>query len=110
MNLIVADGCYVDQRVYHQCLAPYLADSKNNDASIINSWLFENKEGILEWLRDDDVIVIDRGFRDAVDSMKMLGFQPVMPNFLKGGRKQLTVEDANRTRCITKVRWVVEGG
>lgn len=91
-------------------LGPYLADTRNNDASIMKSCLFENKEGILEWLQDDDVIVIDRGFRDAVNSMEMLGFQTAIPDFLGRGRKQFTAQEANRTRCITKVRWVVESG
>lgn len=91
-------------------LGPYLADAKNNDATIIKSCLYENKEGILEWLLDDDVLVVDRGFRDAVKPMKDLGFQPMIPDFLRAGRKQLTAQEANRTRCITKVRWVVESG
>jgi hypothetical protein len=91
-------------------LGPFLADSKNNDASIIKHCLFENQEGVLEWLIDDDVIILDRGFRDAIKPMKMLGFQPAMPNFLTGGKKQFDAVEANRTRCITKVRWVVESG
>ncbi|CAF1500963.1 unnamed protein product [Adineta ricciae] len=39
--------------------------------------------------------------------MEMLAFQPAMPDFLNG-RKQFTTEEANKTRCITKTRWVVE--
>ena len=39
--------------------------------------------------------------------MKKLAFQPAMPDFLNG-RKQFTTEEANKTRCITKTRWVVE--
>ena len=41
--------------------------------------------------------------------MKILGFQPIMPAFLNG-KKQFTAEEANKTRCITKTRWVVESG
>ena len=89
---------------------PFLTDAINNDASIIKHCLFENKEGILNWLLDDDVIILDRGFRDAISSMKMIGLQPAMPDFLTGGKKQFDATQANRTRCITKVRWVVESG
>ena len=55
-------------------------------------------------------MILDRGFRDAINSMKMIGLKPAMPDFLTGGKKQLDATQANRTRCITKVRWVVESG
>jgi hypothetical protein len=32
-----------------------------------------------------------------------------MPSFLKR-RKQFTTEEANYTRLVTKVRWVIESG
>ena len=89
---------------------PFLTDAINNDASIIKHCLFENKGGMLNWLVDDDVVILDRGFRDAINPMKMIGLQPAMPDFLTGGKKQLDATQANRTRCIKKVRWVVESG
>ena len=39
--------------------------------------------------------------------MKSLGLDIAMPAFLDG-RRQLSVDEANESRCITKVRWVVE--
>jgi hypothetical protein len=39
--------------------------------------------------------------------MKSLGLDIAMPAFLDG-RRQLSVNEANESRCITKVRWVVE--
>ena len=89
---------------------PFRTDTTNNDASIIKSCLVENKERILNWLHDDDVLILDRDFRDATNSMKMLGLRPAMPDFLVGGQKQLDATQANRSRCITKVRWVIESG
>ena len=89
---------------------PFLTDATNNDTFIIKRCLFENKGGMLNWLVDDDVMILDRGFRDAINSMKMIGLQPAMPDFLTGGKKKLDATQANRTRCITKVRWVVESG
>ncbi|CAF3485948.1 unnamed protein product [Rotaria sp. Silwood2] len=47
--------------------------------------------------------------KDSIESMKTLGFQTAMPDFLNG-KKQLSVEEANKTRCVTKTRWVVESG
>jgi len=41
--------------------------------------------------------------------MKQFGFEVAMPHFLNG-RKQLPLEEANRNRCITKVRWIIESG
>jgi hypothetical protein len=53
--------------------------------------------------------VVDRGFRDAVETMSQLGFNVEMPDFLKG-KKQLATKDANHARSVTKVRWVIEAG
>ncbi|CAF4911820.1 unnamed protein product [Rotaria socialis] len=55
----------------------------------------------------DDVIVVDRGFRDCVNAMEDLGLNVVFPPFLNG-RKQFTTMAANQSRFVTKVRWVVE--
>ncbi|CAC5380103.1 unnamed protein product [Mytilus coruscus] len=37
-----------------------------------------------------------------------IGIQIKIPSFLKRNEKQLSVEDGNTTRLVTKVRWVVE--
>ena len=39
--------------------------------------------------------------------MKAIGLDIAMPAFLDG-RRQLSADEANESRCITKVRWVVE--
>ena len=76
-------------------VGPFLADGKSNDASIATNLLYQNKQGILEWLNgDDDVILTDRGFRDAVKAIEMLGFHPAILRFLNR-QKQLPVADAN---------------
>ncbi|CAF4484393.1 unnamed protein product, partial [Rotaria magnacalcarata] len=54
-----------------------------------------------------DILVVDRGFRDSIGVMKALGLQATMPSFLDG-RRQFSAEEANKSRCITKIRWVVE--
>jgi hypothetical protein len=48
-------------------LGPYIA--RNNDASILNHILKKNIEDIhvQGWVHEDDVFVVDRGFRDSLD-------------------------------------------
>ncbi|VDI44871.1 Hypothetical predicted protein [Mytilus galloprovincialis] len=89
-------------------IGPYLCNSKNNDAKILNSIFKNNLEKIKEWFDKDDVVVVDRGFRDSIDLLEEFGIQTKMPSFLKRNEKQLSVEDGNTTRLVTKVRWVVE--
>ncbi|CAF3366903.1 unnamed protein product [Rotaria socialis] len=62
---------------------------------------------ILNWLHDDDIIMIDRGFRDAVKTIEMFGFHAAMSRFLNGS-KQFSTTDANYSCCITKSRWAIE--
>ncbi|CAF2160544.1 unnamed protein product [Rotaria magnacalcarata] len=88
-------------------LGPFFGDYRNKDAKIIQHCLLNNEQDILKWLKDDDIIILDRGFRDVVPTMKMLGFQTVMPSFLNG-RPQLTTEEANESRLVTANRWVIE--
>jgi hypothetical protein len=90
-------------------VGPFLADGKNNDASIAKNIFINNEQDILNWLQDGDVIVVDRGFRDAINTIKRYGFNAEMPDFTKG-KKQLSCREANRTRCVTKVRWIIESG
>ncbi|XP_021351029.1 uncharacterized protein LOC110454009 isoform X2 [Mizuhopecten yessoensis] len=88
-------------------LGPYFADSKNNDASILNQILNSNIEEIKEWIQENDVFVVDRGFRDSLDLLKQLGIQTEMPSFSKQ-KQQHTVGESNASRLVTKIRWVVE--
>ncbi|CAF2102623.1 unnamed protein product, partial [Rotaria magnacalcarata] len=99
---------HIDRDGYILCvMGPFLSDYKNNDASIFKHCVYNNEQDILNWLHDDDVLILDRGFRDTVRAMKQFGFQVAMPSFLNG-RKQFSLEEANLNRCITKVRWIVE--
>ncbi|XP_061168242.1 uncharacterized protein LOC133177166 [Saccostrea echinata] len=67
-----------------------------------------NAESIRSWLNEDDIFIVDRGFRDALPLLADLGIQAEMPFFLEAGQKQMSTEDANMSRLVTKVRWVVE--
>ena len=88
-------------------LGPYLSDPKNNDAKILNSIFQSNIEEIQGWLKEDDIIVVDRGFRDSIELLESeFGIKCKMPAFNKG--TQFSDADSNSSRLVTKVRWVVE--
>lgn len=89
-------------------IGPYLADAKNNDASILQHILNNNIEEIRNWVTGDDIFIVDRGFRDALPYLESLGIQAEMPKLMNKGDKQMSTEDANLSRLVTKIRWVVE--
>ena len=76
-----------------------------NDAAIVKDVLKDPH--LLALLRPNDVLVVDRGFRDSVEHMERLGYRLEMPATLNG-RKQLPTGEANQSRSVIKVRWVVE--
>jgi hypothetical protein len=42
------------------------------------------------WLREGNIVVVDRGFGDSVEFLYDLGIKTEMPVFLKRGQKQHT--------------------
>ncbi|XP_060073207.1 uncharacterized protein LOC132553020 [Ylistrum balloti] len=101
MMLVGTDGYILD------VLGPYLADGSNNDASITKHMLKANEEAS-KWFKPGDIFIVDRGFRDAVRFLEDRGFDVKMPFYLQKGCKQHSTEEANLSRLVTKVRWVVE--
>ena len=83
-------------------IGPYMADAKNNDAAILNHILETNVEDIKNWVKDDDVFIVDRGFRDSLE-LEDMGIKAQMPSFMIKGEKQMSTEDANTSRLVTKV-------
>ena len=81
---------------------PYLADDKNNDASILTHIIKNNIDDIKHWVNENDVFIVDRGFRDALPLLEEIGIKGEMPKFLKKGEKQMSTEDANLSRLVTK--------
>ncbi|XP_058809857.1 uncharacterized protein LOC131675049 [Phymastichus coffea] len=77
-----------------------------NDAKILEE-LLNSPEGLNSVLEKGDYFILDRGFRDVVLLLTSMGYRVLMPA-LKGKRNQLTVEESNESRLVTKVRWVVE--
>jgi hypothetical protein len=87
---------------------PFFSDFHNNDASILKHVMLKNYEDILTWIKEDDIMILDRGFRDSLGVLKALGIDAAMPSFLGKNQRQFDVYDANRSRFVTKLRWVVE--
>lgn len=63
-------------------IGPYLADGKNFDAKILNHIISTDTEEIKIWLQEDDILIVDRGFRDSAGVLADLGIQMEMPSFL----------------------------
>ena len=100
MIIVSTTGYYVS------VLGPYFADAKNNDASILNHIMNNNIEEIKDWVKPSDIFVVDRGFRDSVALLKDLGIQAEIPAFMKRGEKQMSTEEANTSRLVTKVSFL----
>ena len=58
-------------------------------------------------MKEGDVCIVDRGFREVIPYLESLGFKVLMPA-LKGQRPNLTTSESNESRLVTKLRWVVE--
>ena len=65
--------------------------------------IHHNAEELRNWLQEDDVFVVDRGFRDAQDVLEDIGIRMEMPAFMKRGTKQMPTLDSNLSRIVTKV-------
>jgi hypothetical protein len=88
-------------------LGPYLADGSNNDAAITKHVL-EDNERVKAFFQEEDVFIVDRGFRDSIEFLNELGLNVEMPSFLDDGERQLSTNQANQSRLVTKSRWIVE--
>ncbi|CAB0027907.1 unnamed protein product, partial [Trichogramma brassicae] len=86
---------------------PYFSDAHNNDASMLRHEL-ENNENLNNWFRPGDIVIVDRGYRDAIPELEAMGLVCKMPPLLEAGPQQLTTADANEARLVTKTRWIVE--
>ena len=58
-------------------------------------------------MRTNDVFVLDLGFRNVVKDLGEKNLKVLIPA-LKGKRKQLSTEESNQSRFVTKIRWAVE--
>ncbi|CAG7661492.1 unnamed protein product [Allacma fusca] len=103
MNMFV----FPDGRIF-DVQGPYLSDGKNNDAATLKHDLKRDITGIKNWLVPGDVMVVDRGYRDAVGYLGELGFSTFIPFCAPANMKQIPTVESNKSRITTKTRWIVE--
>lgn len=84
-------------------LGPFKATE--NDASITDK-IFNASTPSIKAFMTGDIFILDRGFRDCVTDLTNLGFIVKMPTCSQ--KSQLTTEEANESRLVTKVRFEVE--
>ncbi|XP_050508545.1 uncharacterized protein LOC126885834 [Diabrotica virgifera virgifera] len=91
---------------------PYFSDSRNNDAAILQHHLEDEEQdevnNLRNWLQPNDIVIVDRGYRDSIHLLNYLGLECHMPPLLPRGQRQLSTENANKARLITKTIWIVE--
>lgn len=56
----------------------------------------------------NNILIVDQGYRDAVDLLEQLNIRYHMPELLERGQRQLITAQANSSRLVTKTRWIVE--
>lgn len=99
MKAVAADGTIID------VFGPFKANL--NDAEIMK--LIFNRTPIANIFKAGDVILVDRGFRDCVKFLERKGFTVGIPEFIrKKSNKQLTTMQGNKSRLVTKLRYVIE--
>ena len=89
-------------------VGPYYADVKNNDSETMKNIISNSRDDFRNWVRSGDIVVLDRGFRDALPLLDSLGYQTDMPKFLNKKQTQFSTSEANANRLTTKVRWIME--
>lgn len=100
MMCVTANGTIV------YATGPYKAT--DNDAKVIRE--MDETSGFFNMLEAGDVLVLDRGFRDCKQHFEAKGIVVRMPSFLDRSKKnnQLSTIEANQTRLVTAVRFIVE--
>ena len=79
-----------------------------NDATILDNILKCNKD-LRKLLGQNDHIILDRGFRNVIDTLKN-NYKLIthMPTCKTGTQEQLSTLEANESRLTTRTRWIVE--
>ena len=66
---------------------PLFSDNNNNDASILKHIIINNYDNILNWIKNNDIMIIDRGFRDSLGALKAVDIDVAMPSFMNPHQK-----------------------
>lgn len=61
---------------------PYFSDYQNNDAATLREEFEENVGELRQWLQNDDILLVDRGYWDIIPLLNQLGIDQRMPALL----------------------------
>lgn len=100
MNIVACDGTMV------YCIAPFPV--LQNDTKILQGLFAETV--MFDHLLPGDISLLDRGVRDVVKTIEDKGILIEMPALVQSSERkgQLTTQNANRSRLVTALRFVVE--
>ncbi len=94
-----------------EIIGPFPGDCNHNDAELTKE-ILEKEEELMELFKSNPKLLIkfclDRGFRDVKELLAFLKIEHDMPAFKPKGAKQLTTEQGNESRLVTKERGAVE--
>lgn len=76
--------------------------ANKNNANILELIFNKMKKIIKKLIQKGDCFVLDRGFRDVKDMVEKMGYIVSMPA-LKGRKSQLSTEELNDRRFVTKL-------
>lgn len=98
--IVCSDGYIID------ILGPFAATK--SDASIMSDFI-NDENSVFHWFfEQNDVLILDRGFRDCVPGLEACGYKVHLPPTKESNDTQLSTEQANKSRLVTLCRWVVE--
>jgi len=86
----------------------YFSDARNNDAAMLLREFDNDVQGIRAWFQQDDIVLVDRGYRNVTDFLEGIGIRYKMTALLQQGQRQLTTEEANESHLVTKSKWINE--
>lgn len=98
--MVCTDGYILD------VIGPYAATK--SDANILSEIILDEDNAIHWFLEQNDVFILDRGFRDCIADLESHGFESHTPPTKDRQETQLTTIQANKSRLVTLCRWVVE--
>lgn len=85
-----------------------LYEATKSDAKILSDIVRSENDPFNWFFNENDVLILDRGFRDCIEDLELCGYQAYMPASKDETETQLTVQQANDSRKVTMCRWVVE--
>lgn len=101
MMCVTTNGYIID------VLGPFKAST--NDATCMKA-ILEKNAAVKRTMKPGDVFLLDRGFRDCLQDIENMEYVAKTPEFIRGDHptNQLSHGQGNRSRLVTKTRFVVE--